>query len=90
MNRLYLRFLAEAMQDLDAAGLGLLVDPVFDRPLIEELPGDPRWRADPLTHLPGRRAEFDLVESSHRRNLNRLSEDQASHQQKEHRKQTLI
>src|SRR5438045_6890530 len=87
-NRRHLRLLAQPMQDLDTAGLRLLVDPLFERPLIEELPGDPRRSANAIAHLTLGHALLDLIEASCRRDRRGLGEDKAAHKQKHPGKQT--
>jgi hypothetical protein len=56
-----LRFLTARAIELEAGGNGLIVDPLFDVAVVENLASDPLGRADLFTHLFGRHAALKFI-----------------------------
>ena len=48
--------------ELESRGVGRIVDPLFEIAMVEDLPGNPLGRSDPLSHLLRRHAALQLGE----------------------------
>jgi hypothetical protein len=62
MDGLDLRLLAQPAEQIDASRLRLLVDPLFQVALIEDLPACLYWWAKEIAHLLCGHAELHIIE----------------------------